>query len=336
VNINNPAEYTALSNRCLFFACQEVLPYLTKRYLFHPNDHIMHEELILYIQDRLFAQNFRRISLYENDKNTLFKTYIQRIIHHLAIDFLRKRCRETEVIDSNLEIELPENEHLDQRINDLENEAFNSEESLLWIKNLLQEQTPTQTDSVQQRIAEHLNLEISERLFLKAIYFAGLSAEQAGELPGLDMNKNQANSLHRRLLERLGDAFKQSGLYDELQQLVIETDALQAVCIGDLSVRIAFEQLILLSKTSDSSQCQVEYRYQVVGGHIANPYSLLRKRFYNHMLDIRNDAMAGESYLQSIDNKGQYLKLHLLETAQEVQPRYRKKIKQFFATQFTK
>jgi len=289
----------------------------------------MHEELNLYIQDRLFAQNFRRISLYENDKNTQFKTYIQRIIHHLAIDFLRKHSREAEVINQNIDIELPENEHLDQRIESQNKEAFNPEESMLWIQNLLQDQTPIKTDSVQQHIAEHLNLKISERLFLKAIYLGGLSAEQAGELPGLDMNKNQANSLHRRLLERLADTFKQSGLYDELQQLVSETDALQEVYIGDLKVRIAFEQLILLLKTSDNSQCQVEYKKQAVGGHIANPYSLLRKRFYNHMLDIRNDAMAGENYMQAIDNKGQYLELHLMESVQEVQPRYRKKIKQF-------
>lgn len=342
-------EYQKIGLRCLFFACQEVLPFLTRRYLFHAHDHLMHEEIILYIQDRLMAQNFRRIALYQENRNTRFKTYIQRIIHNLAIDFLRKYSREAEIIDSKIEIEQPENQHLDQRIENPDEQSFHPEESLDWIQSLLQdnqshiaisETTENRTATSQhQQLGERLNLETSERLFLKAIYFGGLSAEQAGALPGIELNKNQANSLHRRLLERLADLFKQLNLYQELQQLVIETDGLQKVLIGDLQVRVVMQQLILLthnrSLNQSMSHCQVEYQNQAVAGQIEQSFSQLRKRLYQQMLDIRNDAMAGEHYLQELDKKKTRLKLRLLEEWQEVQPRYRKKIKQYFATQFT-
>lgn len=60
-----------------------------------------------------------------------------------------------------------------------------------------------------------LNINREERLLLKAVYQEGLSVSAAGRLLG--WNRHQASGRHRRLMTRIHDALKHSGLAEELR-----------------------------------------------------------------------------------------------------------------------
>lgn len=347
----NAEQQQAFRLRCVFFACQEVLPKLSKRYLLHAQDHLLQEELILYIQDHLLANNFHRLNTYQDDKNTKFRTYLKSMVHNLAIDFLRKKTRENQIIDYHTKIDGQDDDYEKsiEPSDEKQSQSLEQQQSLNWLEDLFSKQehqqqtahrqakeaseSKTAKAQMVQLIASHLNLSLVERLFLKAIYFGDLSAEEAGQLPGIELNKNQANSLHRRLLERLAEVFKESGIYGDLQQMVVELDELEEVIIGDLNLRISHAQFILLIKSTLNCECHVEYQEQAIQASSRKQYPQLRKRLFEYMSDIRSDAMVGEQYLDELNPKASQIKLRLLEQWFEVQSRYRKKIKAIFATQ---
>ena len=329
------SDWEMLKNKCLYYACQEVLPVLTRRYLANTHDRLLQEEINIYIQDKLLQNNFRRISSYKQDKNASFRTFIQRVVHHLAIDFFRAKSRENKFVDHMLEIDGSDSKIDMQQQDSRTHEHTFAEESFEWIQGLLDEKREYKACSMQQKIAQLLTLDVRERLLLKAIYFSGLSAEQAGALPGMGLSKHQANSLHRRLLDRLVSVFKEAGVYDEFQQLVFESDHLQEVQVGALTVRIAYDQMIMVYKDRQQSQCYFSFHNNATQADVAVDYVLLRKRLYNFMLDIRNNAMVGASFIEALNIKSKKLKLTLLEDWQSIQPHFMKKIKSTFVTQST-
>ncbi len=327
------ALWRSLQARALLHACQDVVPILVARHVLDPADLLQREEMALYVLDRLQEDGQRRLRAYDADKGASFRTYLTRVTGNLAIDFLRRRRREGEVLDRHRELDLHGG------VDDRPEPAFDEPPpDLLEQRDLEQlvgdilaaggEDAGNAAD-LRQRLRERLNLNSRERLFLRAIYFSDLSAEQAGRLPGMDMNKHQANSLHRRLLDRLADAFKQAGAYGELQGLVSELERTLALQLDGIETRVAIACLMLVEKQARAlCDCRFESREQVRRATIRRDYADLRRRFYEWMTDIRNDAMAADTYLERIDENRRHLYLRHLDEPVAVQPRYLKRLRE--------
>jgi len=332
-------DWSTIEARVLFFACQDVVPHLVRRHCYDPGDRLMQEEMAVYVMERLQRDRLRRIRAYDPDKGAAFSTYLKRVVANLATDFLRRGQRESELFDRHHTVglhgepETPAGEPM-TRPPDPAADGGGEGDMEKVVAGILEQplDEAADPDDLRQRLRPHLRLDARERLFLKAIYFNDLSAEQAGTLPGMGMNKHQANSLHRRLLERLADAFRQAGAYDELQSLVMELAQTLAVSVDGVRARIALERLMVLEKTGrEHSGCFFDAGDEARRGDVAQPYAGLRKILFSRMLDIRSDAMAAEAYLESFARDSQMLRLRLLEQPLAVQPRYAKRVKEALA-----
>ncbi len=333
--VPDEAHWQSLRARALLHACQDVVPSLVARHCMDPADLLQREEMALYVLDRLQEDGLRRLRAFDAAKGASFRTYLSRVAGNLAIDFLRRRRREGEVLDRHQALDLhgavaseqPESAQNDQPVA-ASLEQRDLEQVIAGILSADGEASADDTD-LRQRLRAQLRLSSKERLFLRAIYFNDLSAGQAGALPGMAMNKNQANSLHRRLLDRLADAFKQAGAYGELQGLVSELEQTLAILIDGIDTRVAVARLMLVQKRAATlCDCRFESREQARQGAIRRDYSGLRRRLYELMTDIRSDAMAADAYLERLEERSRRLQLRLLEESIEVQPRYLKRLRE--------
>jgi len=109
-----------------------------------------------------------------------------------------------------------------EQLSSLEDESLlNVIFSLLKNLSTTETQTLPTKDKVQewqQRIATQITLEDEEYLFLVMVYRDGLTVSEAGRR--LQLNVNQAQGRHRRLLTRLHSAFQRCGIAEELRLLL--------------------------------------------------------------------------------------------------------------------
>ncbi len=336
IDASDGQDRATVEARVFLFACQDLVPHLVRRYCYDPADHLMREEMALYVLERLLQDDMRRIRAFAPDKGAAFSTYLKRVIANLATDFLRRSVRRAEVVDRHLGVGLegePENaagESLPVVRPERPSEPLGGDMERVVAAILAQSEGDlADPDDLHQRLRPHLRLDARERLFLKAVYFEDLSAEQAGGLPGMGLNKNQANSLHRRLLERLADAFKKAGVYGDLQSLVAELGDTLAVSVQGVLARVAPNHLILVEKTARTRcGCEFDAGKRAVSGQIGDEYGRLRKRLMAYMLDFRDDAMAGEAYLDGFDTGAKRLRLKWIERAFPVAPRYTRRVRE--------
>lgn len=86
------------------------------------------------------------------------------------------------------------------------------------VRCLLTDTEPSEDNSLRASIIKlrsQIKLSNEERLFLKAVYEEGIKVSKAGRLLG--WNANQAHGKHKRLLARIGKAFRKTGLEDETE-----------------------------------------------------------------------------------------------------------------------
>ena len=171
-----------------------------------------------YIKNKLAKDNFACFRSYNKEKKVRFTTYISKVIRNLLIDYLRRKTPVTETL---------ERVEYDEDRND-ENKKDNTVEpySQIHLKEISQwffEGTITQeisgTETNLPSVPDEIKLDNKERLFLRAIYKDGLTTEEAGRLPGINMGKWQAYNYHRRLKKRIKKLLNEMG-YETLQCLL--------------------------------------------------------------------------------------------------------------------
>ena len=173
-----------------------------------------------YIKNQLTKDNFARFKSYKKEKNVNFTTYISRVIRNLLIDYLRKKTPLTET-------EAFENEDSEGSSNN-KNAVNNTVES--YKQEHLEEigqwffagPGPKEKDakgSTSANIPDKIKLTHKDRLFLRAMYRDGMTVEEAGRLPGINLGKWQAHSYHRRLKIRIKKLLSAMG-YENLQSLL--------------------------------------------------------------------------------------------------------------------
>ena len=89
------------------------------------------------------------------------------------------------------------------------------------VRHLLTDTAPPDDNSLRKpvlKLRSQLKLTKEEHLFLKTVYEEGISVSRAGCLLG--WNSNQAHGKHRRLLERIRKAFRETGLEDVLKSVL--------------------------------------------------------------------------------------------------------------------
>ena len=173
-----------------------------------------------YVKNHLTKDNFARFRSYNKDKAVNFTTYLSRVIRNLLIDYLRKKkpLATTETFENHPD-EATQLNNKNADINTMESHRQ------LHLKEIGQwffagtapqndEATPTLPD-----IPDKIKLSHKERLFLRAMYKDGMSAEEAGRLPGINMGKWQAHGFHRRIKARIKKLLKVMG-YESLQSLL--------------------------------------------------------------------------------------------------------------------
>lgn len=171
-----------------------------------------------YVKDKLAKDNFARFRSYDEKRNTSFTTYISTVIRNLLLDYLRKKKPETETLES-----LESDDHFSNKtLNDNTAESENRqhlEEIGQWFFATPTMQKNDETIAPSPDIPDAIKLSPKERLFLRAMYKDGMSVEEAGSLPGVNMSKWQAHGYHRRLRKRIKKLLNTMG-YENLQSLL--------------------------------------------------------------------------------------------------------------------
>ena len=201
-----------------FGECAKTIHYWTSRYGVVSDNKRQNAED--YIKNQLTKDNFARFKSYNKEKNVNFTTYISKVIRNLLIDYLRKKTPLTEA-------ETFENEDSEENFNS-KNAINNTVESYKqehleeigqWF---FAEPGPKGKDakgSTLEKIPDKIKLTYKDRLFLRAMYKDGMTAEEAGRLPGINLGKWQAHGYHRRLKIRIKKLLRVMG-YENLQSLL--------------------------------------------------------------------------------------------------------------------
>ncbi|MGK0455860.1 MAG: RNA polymerase sigma factor (sigma-70 family) [Zhongshania aliphaticivorans] len=199
-----------------FGECAKTIHYWTKRYGI--NSENKRQDAEDYVKNQLTKDNFARFRSYNKDKAVHFTTYISRVIRNLLIDYLRKKTplTETETLES-------ENDYYNNK-NTINNTVASYEQQHLeeigrWFFTGSAPKERDEARSTSSNAPDEIKLNHKERLFLRAMYKEEMTAEEAGLLPGINMNKWQAHGYHRRLKLRIKKLLKTMG-YENLQSLL--------------------------------------------------------------------------------------------------------------------
>lgn len=196
-----------------FGECSKTIHYWISRYGIGSENRRLDAED--YIKSQLARDNFARFKSYNKEKKVNFTTYISRVIRNLLIDYLRRKTPLTET-------QAFEDEETEKNYNSTIAESHkyeHLEEIGQWF---FAESAPKENykkEHISQNIPDKVKLTHKDRLFLRAMYKDGMTAEEAGRLPGINMSKWQAHGYHRRLKVRIKKLLNAMG-YENLQSLL--------------------------------------------------------------------------------------------------------------------
>ena len=303
------AELRDVENRCLFYACEELTRYLAKRKI--KTNAIMLEEAVLYVQDRLFKDNFRRIKHYQADREVKFKTYIWQVINNLLIDFIRRhnsqKAKEgfTELTDietlgdsGTANLETPEVQFDQDRIHD-------AIQSILIDKD---ESQGISASALHQKIRPYLQLSHYERLFLRSMFVHDLSIAEVRRLPMFNMAQNEAYRFYYDLMQKLLEVFKQADVVDELT-LAISGQSLVQVIVNDSQLSFAMEKIVCLQHySSEQTKCHIAQGSQVITGYIEERLSAVKKQLKSGFSEVDGDTLVADPLLRRLVSEWVVLK----------------------------
>lgn len=305
-------DIAVIRNRCLFYACDDLIALLVRKRI--RTDAIAHEEAVLYVQDRLQRDDFRRIRNFQVDKGASFVTYMWQVINNLLLDFLRarsKRPKQTESYDVESQedaVQLAVNRETSNGF--AQHEA--SAESILEAKQLqemlvelLSEPKNSLAGSypIREQLRKHINLSSKERVFLKALFQYDLTINEVRELPGFAMSPNEAYRFYYRIMEQLLDSFKNAGVLDDMRALIIEAAPRVSLSIDGNTVTIAATEIHYLEQLDRSSTgCHADFRGATVFAVSHESFGKLSKRLAAYFSPIDSTTAVSDKILAATSN----------------------------------
>jgi RNA polymerase sigma factor (sigma-70 family) len=303
-------DVAVLRRRCLFYGCDALISLLVNKRI--KGDAIAREEAVLYVQDRLQRDDFRRIDSFQLDRGASFVTYMWQVINNLLLDFLRAHSKraQQERDDMEIDAELQADEADAGAFVDESGRSQTSAErgvEAMQLRALLAETMSERAvdgaHPLRSRLREHLNLTSQERVLLKAMFQYDMSIAEICALPGFDLSAGEAYRSYYRVMERLMEAFKQAGLTEALRSLVSNAAPRVAVTIGDEAVQLAANRIYYLLQEKRGTACHVRWRGDPQAGLIGESFAKLLKRLsaYFSAIDSRtalSDSVLTASYRQ--------------------------------------
>jgi hypothetical protein len=288
------AELKLVASRALYYACHDLITLLAHKYV--TGAVIEREEAVLYVQDRLQRDDFRRIRGFDPQNGAAFRTYIWRVVSHLLIDFTRARRRSTQTQQQSADVvrnsdepgpAAPEALVADQQLNEV-------------LSAVLQETSPAVATlgTLRERLRTHLDLSSTERLFLKAVFCYDLSVEEARELPGFEMTRNEAWRFYYRLMDRLLEAFKDADVLPLLRTLIDEREPTLEVVIERQPTSMPVGSICCVrQRDARSSWCYLTRSGAAATGIVMESFPKLRTRLAPWFSPVNPTTMVADHVL---------------------------------------
>lgn len=333
---------------CLFYGCEEIVFYLVNKKI--PYDALLKEEAIIYVQERLLKDNCRRIASYDSSQSATFKTHIWNVINNLVIDFVRKNFREARQVfrHETDDFDIPSSENMDVEQELIETNITDQQFKGL-VKEILSNHSSkddqeyfSKNDNIRRRLRRNLNLTAKERVFLRTLFLEELNINQVRVMPGFNMGQNEAYKWYRDIMQRLTDAFRAAGLFDELHDLLREhLVKLEVDFEGELE-NIEIKNILYIKKHNTKSTCCHAKRQNIVSqGHIYKSYQELKKQYPHYFTTVRPNVSVSDDYIEDIQssskkNKPCFIKMKYCDVVFEVTPRYQEMLQAVFLAKKTK
>jgi len=305
-----PEHVEIVRYRCLFYGCDDLVALLARKRV--GSDPIAREEAILYVQDRLQRDDFRRIRSFSPTRGASFVTYMWQVINNLLLDFVRAQRKHPTKVASGAaeapEVFLERVVSQDSRSASAEvlpNEA--SAETLVEAQQLHEMLAELMNDAsaasdelnpIRERLRPHLKLTSKERVFVKALFQYDMTIGEVRELPIFAMSVNEAYRFYYRIMDQLLDAFKAAGILDSMRSLITEVAPSVSVTIGGEVVVLAVTRIHYLEESGrDSTQCHAEWRGTTASGVIGETFTKLSKRLAAYFSTIDSTTVVSDKIL---------------------------------------
>ena len=227
-----------IRTRCLFYACQDLITLLSRKQI--RGSAIAREEAVLYVQDRLQRDDFRRIAIFDPGKGASFKTYIWQVIGNLLIDFARAHQRQDRKLVRGRDTAADQSPDALVQTQSVPNEGCLTEGQMhVLVATLLADESAGggSTHHLREQLRRHVQLSSKERLFLKSLFQYDMSIDEVRQLPGFTMGKNEAYRFYYRLMEKLLECFKDAGVLAAMRGLISDADTRVTLSIEGRQVR---------------------------------------------------------------------------------------------------
>ena len=281
-SVFSAADLDAIRCRCLFYGCDDLITLLVHRRI--RADAIAREEAVLYVQDRLQRDEFRRIRSYSADRGASFVTYMWQVISNLLLDFGRahgKHVARTRDDGSEIVERLEEPEPGSEAAV----EARQLHEMLAHV--MAERSDVAQLHPVHERLRAHLDLSSKERVFLKALFQYDLSMNEVRALPAFDMSVNEAYRFYYRIMEKLLDAFKAAGMLDSLRAQVSEAAPRVPMEINGEQAVVSADRIHYLEALNrGTTGCHADWQGTLAAGVIDDSFTKLSKRLAAYFTPI--------------------------------------------------
>ena len=175
-----------------------------------------------YVKNHLAKDNFARFRSYDKSKSAHFTTYISKVIRNLIIDYLRKKTPVVETAIAEKTCTEDGSYYIKRNLDSIARESelqLHLKEISQWFFAASMSKEIDETQPKLPNIPDKLKLTHKERLFLRAIYKEGMTAQEAGRMPGFNMGKWQSYNFHRRLKSRVKKLLRAMG-YESLNSLL--------------------------------------------------------------------------------------------------------------------
>lgn len=268
---------TQVRRRVLFYACDDLIALLVHKRI--RGDAIAREEAVLYVQDRLQRDDFRRIELYQGNRGASFVTYMWQVVNNLLLDFLRAYGKQSER-RSDIALDNAMSAH---SLDDIDTNAERNVQAEQ-LRELLAETMSDVGDaerahSMRARLRDYLQLTSRERVFLKAMFQYDMSVAEICALPGFDMSPAEAYRCYYGIMEKLIEAFKKAGLVNALHSMVSDAMPQTVVAIEGEVCRVAANRIFYLVHADRvSTDCHVRWRGSTRPGSIRDSFGKTFKR----------------------------------------------------------
>jgi len=287
------AELKLVASRALYYACHDLVTLLAHRYV--KGDLIAREEGVLYVQDRLQRDDFRRIRGFDPQNGAVFRTYIWRVISHLLIDFTRAHHRLTDTQQQTADAARDAGEP-----SPLVPEAFVADQQVSDVLSAVLQEEPAVAalGTLRERLRPHLDLSSTERLFLKAMFRHDMSVEEVRELPGFEMASGEAWRFYYRLMDRLLDAFKDADVLPLLRTLIDQREpSLDVVIDRRTTTSLIGTISCVRQRDGRSSWCHLARAGEAVTGIVMESFPKLRTRLAPWFSPINPTTLVADQVL---------------------------------------